>query len=402
MNFSLFIVLVLSIQNLLKADWNEPQETGNERSKTRKSRGGKNRRSKADRVNQIISYVESNPISIQMTAKSWSASHNSSSNVILTVAISKTLMRRDAKHFVTTARRTGFDGDIVVAVDPLAREDFIDELRLMKCVVYEIPTQCGGKSDFHEHDVDCSFGFGKVGSINMIRYYLYQIWATKYSPESLILLSDFNDVFFQSNPFTYHLDEWFPENQLVVFLEAHPNVIIKRQPHNRMWVENCYGSDILRKIGSYTVSCSGNTMGTRNGILAYLYLMNKQMDPEVRYNTNNPPKDHCLSPGMDQGFHNYLLYSGGLNKFLDIKIYQQGEGAVNVMGGFWGSNKILQFSLEQWKIMTGTSPNKFIYNWDGHASPVVHQLNRYLASGSELARTDYVGQLAVFQNLYNK
>eukprot|EP01038_Epipyxis_sp_PR26KG_P007053 gene7053-9628_t len=354
---------------------------------------------KKERQNKIVSYVEKNPIPIKMIPKEWNFPHNLTGNVILTIAISKTLMRRDAKYFAKTARLSGFDGDIVVAVDPLARDDFIDELKLQNCIVYEIHTECSGSSNFtNSHATDCSFGFGSAGSINMIRYYIYQIWSTLYSLESLILLSDFNDVFFQSNPFTYKLNEWYPEHELVVYIEAHPNVVINRQHHNKMWIENCYGKDIVKKIGSNTVSCSGNTLGTRNAILVYLYLMNKQMDPEVRYKTKNPPNDHCLSTGMDQGFHNYLLYTGNLNKFMDVKIYQQGEGSVNVMGGFWGE-KILQFSLDQWKIMIGNAPYKYIYNWDGSASPVVHQLNRFLQTGGDLSQGSYRGHLAIFQSL---
>lgn len=81
---------------------------------------------------------------------------------------------------------------------------------------------------------------------------------------------------------------------------------------------------------------------------------------------------------MDQGFHNWLVYSGQLDKYMDLKIYQQGEGPVNTVGSFFGQRAILKFSLTDWKVLKGESPNKFFYNWNGDKSPVIHQADRFL------------------------
>jgi len=81
---------------------------------------------------------------------------------------------------------------------------------------------------------------------------------------------------------------------------------------------------------------------------------------------------------MDQGFHNWLLYSGALNAFMDVKVYLQGEGPVNTVGGFYGSSILLKFPLETWKILQGKAPHKKFYNWNGDVSPVVHQYDRYM------------------------
>ena len=108
-------------------------------------------------------------------------------------------------------------------------------------------------------------------SINMIRYYLYQWWALLYSNEALIMISDFRDVFFQSNPFLYRTYEWLPPDySLIVFQEPYPNKVIYRCPFNSGWIAACYGEKAMKKIGSNTVSCSGVSMGTRDGILVYV------------------------------------------------------------------------------------------------------------------------------------
>jgi hypothetical protein len=82
---------------------------------------------------------------------------------------------------------------------------------------------------------------------------------------------------------------------------------------------------------------------------------------------------------MDQGFHNWLVYSGQLDKYIDIKVYQQGEGPVNTVGAFFpGERALLKFNLTEWKILRGQVPDRYFYNWNGDKSPVIHQADRFL------------------------
>ena len=39
---------------------------------------------------------------------------------------------------------------------------------------------------------------------------------------------------------------------------------------NSGWIEKCYGSDALELIKTEPISCSGTTMGSRDGILIYV------------------------------------------------------------------------------------------------------------------------------------
>ena len=118
------------------------------------------------------------------------------------------------------------------------------------------------------------------------------------------------------------------------------------------------------------------------------YMMTQQIDPQVRLNNNKSATENnqrqCESLGMDQGFHNWLVYSGKLDKYMDVRIFQQGEGPVNTMGGFYGERKRLKFPLDQWGILQGERPNQYIANWNGDRSPVVHQLDRFLG-GSDMS-----------------
>ena len=58
---------------------------------------------------------------------------------------------------------------------------------------------------------------------------------------------------------------------------------------------------------------------------------------ELRNNTAlaHSTQKQCISIGMDQGFHNYLVYSGQLDRIMDVKYFPQGEGPVNTLGEFW-------------------------------------------------------------------
>jgi hypothetical protein len=108
--------------------------------------------------------------------------------------------------------------------------------------------------------------------------------------------------------------------------------------------------------------------------------MIQQMDPMVRslvgtYN-NITDNSACMTAGVDQGFHNWIVYGGKLDKFLNVKIYQQGEGPVNTVGSLIGLHSLFNFTFESWGVLKGLSPDKYFYNWNGDLSPVVHQYDR--------------------------
>ena len=75
------------------------------------------------------------------------------------------------------------------------------------------------------------------------------------------------------------------------------------------------------------------------------YLITLQLDPSMRSSGNSSfpgsssspgsgpsANKNCLTHGVDQGFHNWLLYSGQLSQIMNVKIFQQGEGPVRITG----------------------------------------------------------------------
>jgi hypothetical protein len=80
-------------------------------------------------------------------------------------------------------------------------------------------------------------------------------------------------------------------------------------------------------------------------------MMFEQVDEtsRARYGVNGvvPPNKHCYTIGMDQGLHNWLLFSGRLKRVMRVKVFSQGEGPVNALGAFYpGRTDTLQIGTE--------------------------------------------------------
>lgn len=175
-------------------------------------------------------------------------------------------MIKDAIFFAGTARKAGFTGDIVVAVLPNSNTDFLNKLKQYNVSIFLVPIECSGRSD-----VRCKFHNEADFPITLARHYAYQTWASKYSKDAYIMVADFRDVLFQSNPFKNKFEDWGPSNyDLVLFQEAHPNRVINRCPHTGGLTLGCYGKDVYRKVGPNTISSSGVIFGTRDAIIVYV------------------------------------------------------------------------------------------------------------------------------------
>jgi hypothetical protein len=357
--------------------------SGSSESNARARYNSKKASAKAERMKRILGVINSRPHIVgKLEPEAWGAKHEPAGPAIFSVALnygSALSNKYDAQMFVGTARQSGYTGDIVLGMSPGYTGDFLEVIKNNKCVVYTVETVCGVEN---QHDDVCAFKSRPEvkASVNMIRFYLYQFWASQYDESAMIMVADFSDVMFQGNPFTFETHLWMPPAaQLVVFQEAYPNKVINRCPFNSGWISSCYGEETMQKIGTNTVSCSGVTIGTRDALLVYTYLITQQLDPKVRYGKDSTKTNKgCISTGMDQGFHNWLVYSGILDRYMDVKIFQQGEGPVNTLGAFFpGELAILKFDLKTWKVLRGEGKSKYISNWNGKPSPVVHQFDRF-------------------------
>jgi hypothetical protein len=134
---------------------------------------------------------------------------------------------------------------------------------------------------------------------------------------------------------------------------------------------NAYGVKVIQAMEDKPTICSGATMGEQIALETYLRAMVNEFDEtEIRL------------MGADQGFHNYLYYSGKLQyaeRIRSITVFDQGRGIVNNMGAMrtkelheWGNGKFVQTN----------GNDQTIHNWDGKLSPVIHQFDRFKTLGS--------------------
>ena len=101
-------------------------------------------------------------------------------------------------------------------------------------------------------------------------------------------------------------------------------------------------------------------MGEQVAIESYLRGMVAQFD-----NTK------CKLKGCDQGFHNYLYYSGGLSNVKGIRgvvMSEQGKGIINNLG------VLRSKPLSEWGLLDENTTK--VLNWDKSVSAVAHQFDR--------------------------
>jgi hypothetical protein len=217
-------------------------------------------------VEDIIHAATKGPTVQKMTFETDSTPHVPSSQAIFSCAFSTTYMAKDAIFFAGTARKAGYTGDIVVAVLAGSNKDFLEKLKSYKVSIYTVSMDCAGLNDMR-----CKFAGEADVPVTLTRYYFYQKWALLYPKNAYLMIADFRDVLFQSNPFKNKFNDWGPNNyDLVLFQESHPNRVISRCPHMGGYVMGCYGRAVYRKIGASTISSSGVIFGTRDAIIIYV------------------------------------------------------------------------------------------------------------------------------------
>jgi hypothetical protein len=199
-----------------------------------------------------------------------SANHTpGASEVIFTTALSPTYGCVTAKNFAGTARAVGFKGDIIVAVLPKSRPHFIDCLKENNVIIYQAELKCEGHDVFQKCFLESLPHV--IAPVNLFRYYFYTYWSSFYSAESVIMLADSRDVFFQSNPFAYRKDEWYPPvADLVMFEEFFPIKTVGRDMYLMSYVQDCYGKDVVTNMLSNSVITAGLMLGSRDGIVTYV------------------------------------------------------------------------------------------------------------------------------------
>jgi hypothetical protein len=154
-----------------------------------------------------------------------------------------------------------------------------------------------------------------------LRFYALKGWldAIPNGTYQDVFICDNRDLVFQANVFGA-IRAQSPLADLVVFYEASWQTIGNCR-FNKGWVDSCGG--VAELLYNRSISCSGTTFGSFEGIKVYLDEMTKRM-------SITPLR--CTDGGTDQGIHNILVHEGVLAKRLTVDVFANELGAVCTLG----------------------------------------------------------------------
>ena len=329
---------------------------------------------------------------------SWGKQHRTDANVIMSFAVQRgpdPLICSTAgcgMHlFLGSARRSGFTGDLVVAIDSEPSAEERTALIKYGAVVYELSRDLCSKA---VAGFFCGMEEERV-PVSVFRYYVYEKWLAAYSPSSMVLLADFRDIIFQADPFQYRVQEW-KDYPLQVFLDFHPNMLMSRSREYRRLFMSCYGPDILRLRGSMVSVSAGAVVGTREAAIFWA----RQMTQQLQDAPGRLQETRCSSPGVDKAFINFLVYNNKVRNTCRTKLWPQGEGAVNSLEGMHprSGGNITGALGSFWHMLDSEG---YVLNWSGDRAPVVHQAHHFRSELEQIAAVGKVkmGEDAMWQAL---
>ena len=231
--------------------------------------------------------------------------------------------------FVGSLRATGFSGHIILAIAKNAPEDVVSYLKehnvIMKHV--EKAEKCTYDGAIGEEGVPIDMnesGEWKCPKdypdykITWSRFLYYRDWLNDCpSCTDGVMLTDVRDAFFQRDPFVTANER----NQV------HPLMVFQESPETdtEHWLTDWPVSACRKhKLGKKPMLCSGSVMGSREGILDYIDVM----EEEFKYWMQ---RENCRidNRGDDQSIHNYLYYT---NRFKNAVSIPHRQGPIHVVG----------------------------------------------------------------------
>ena len=133
---------------------------------------------KSDRMKRILSVINLKPhvVGNNLKPEPWGAQHTPSGNAIFAVLMNyggQLSERQDALPFLGSLRKTGYTGDVVLAMSPGYKDGFLDVVKESNVIVYTVPLECGSDNTGEV----CNYpGRPEIrASVNMIRFFLYQV-----------------------------------------------------------------------------------------------------------------------------------------------------------------------------------------------------------------------------------
>ena len=157
------------------------------------------------------------------------------------ICSSKSAVLTTNMYITSSTIHIGYTGDIVLAVSGHSiSQDTLDTMLYYNVIVYDSNIFHDKTSKLNINNMYFADNRPLITSnLGNIRFILYYYWSLLYSSSSMILLSDYRDVIFQSDPFIHNIRDWRPKFELVAVQEAF-FLQIKMCDYTRKWMRDCY------------------------------------------------------------------------------------------------------------------------------------------------------------------
>lgn len=174
------------------------------------------------------------------------------------------------------------------------------------------------------------------------RYFIAkEILEGYFQDVDIVLLTDSRDVFFQGDPFLNF------EDDLVSGLEDEK---INQSSYNSNWINHIYGKRGLNKIKHKHIICSGVSIGKKNSVLDYLEGMCNEITKFLL--------KCAFNPGLDQGFHNWIIREKGIN----INLVPNGNNLIGTSG--FSNPALFRFDKNLGVLTLADEPVKIVHQYD--------------------------------------
>jgi len=263
---------------------------------------------------------------------------------------------RDYERFVGSLRKTGYEGNIILVVAPDIPEKEEKYLKSKGVIMHKAEyTTCShpvneelqkkkDQLDSHTKELlTCVHPFPKLkhrwARFPLLRSLLLECGGQP-DPEiqcgGPVLITDMRDTYFQRNLFG-------PEAPKVHGLQVFEEHYSIKTTH---WLVDWPVGDCKGVHYNEPMLCSGTTIGTRQAMLDYLEIFHGEMNVWME-----SPKCCCFETnGDDQSMHNYMYYSGMLDKVSGgVQAIHNRNGLVHTVGAL--GSLIFNTHKEQKKIL---------------------------------------------------
>lgn len=191
-------------------------------------------------------------------------------------------------------------------------------------------------------------------NLSILRFFFYRSFLRRNPGKyQFVFLTDLRDVVFQADPFRD-----VAPGELRVFLEE-PWLRQGKDINSCRWLSELFGDEIVRQLADTTLICSGTIMGDSRRMQEYLDVFMLALSRARS----------VMRMGMDQGLHNYLLYTGLME---EVTMCANRECEVLTMG-----------LINPGEVLPRDSAARFI-DAMGRPYPVLHQFDRHPELATEL------------------